>query len=306
MGLFQFHTSLLILVVLTLLCALLLYHVFGRLSQRRWDAELWFVIFLLGQAASTFAILVVSWGVTLRYWYVLIPIFALLMAYSCKYALEESSRRPRPIGRVVPTLFVLFIVYFVGANYYNTLGQTVVQHDVRRIEAELTAEITRIHDQGYHVYISENRNEHVLNLVRYFHEFAPRFHDRAYPRIVTVQPARELEPYYTVSIHRRPTAATEAEPPAECSAAVSIISRPYRLDGSLPYHVASILQAGEPHRSRDAGVAWPTSYHWSISRTSCSEAGVASRRSPSPRETPAVLAWRTADSTFASRTVTRC
>ena len=272
-GLFQFHTSLLLLALFTVLCILLLWNVFARVFKGRWDPELWFIVFLLGLAASMFAIVVVSWGVALRYWYVLIPIFALLMAYSCKYVLEYASHRPRLVWRLAPAMFVLFIAYFVGANYYNAMWQTVVQHDVRTIESRLIAEVTQLHDQGHHVYISESRDEHVFNLVRYFHGFAPRFLDKTYPRIATTQAAPESQLYYTVTLHRRSIAATEAESPVECATITSIVAQSEQRDSSLAYHIASVLQAGTPHRSRDAGVAWPTSYHWAIRRVSCPEVG---------------------------------
>ena len=100
-GLSQIQTSLVISVGFMTLCGLLLYYVVTRGSERRFDAEFFFLIFLLGQAASIFLILAASWGVTLRYWYVLIPIYTSLMAFSCKYILEAIKCRRRLVRHIV-------------------------------------------------------------------------------------------------------------------------------------------------------------------------------------------------------------
>lgn len=280
-GLSQIQTSVVISVGFMTLCVFLLHHVVAKSSGRRFDAEFYFIIFLLGQAASIFLILAVSWGVTLRYWYVLIPIYTSLMAFSCKYILESMTYRPRLMRCIVTTAFAGFTVYFIGANYYNFLGQTMVQKNLRQTEAELIKEITHLHDQGHHIYIFENRNEHVINLVRYFHRFSPRFDSRTYDRVVTSQPGEVAQPYYTVSLHRRPLEETIAEVSNKCNTIVSIVGQSDQRQGFLAYHIASLLRMspghwlkGPPHWSKDGGVARIEKYHWAIRQVSCSEAGV--------------------------------
>ncbi len=301
-GLFQVYTSFFVISIgFVTLCVLLLINL-ARASRRciaegrRFDAQSAFIIFLLGQAASTFLILGASWAPVLRYWYVLIPILTTLMAFSCKYLLETGMGMSKGARRSVVIVFVGFIVYFVCANYYNFLGQTIVQHDLRHTESKLIAAIVRIHDQGHRIHILENRNEHVHNLIMYFQRFSPRFHDREYGGILTSQPDERLQPYYTVALHRRPTADTMAEIPKECTVIVSIIGQSQRQPPSLAYHLASLLQMESPHFSKDggadrppmltwrwaakippyfskdAGVAKVEQYHWAIRKVSCAEA----------------------------------
>ena len=260
------------------LCGLLLYYIVARASKRRFDAEFFFIIFLLGQAASFFLILAASWGVALRYWYVLIPIYTLLMAFSCKYILEVIMPRSRLVRHMVAMAFCGFIVYFIGANYYNFLGQTLVQHNLRQTETKLIDKITDLHDQGPHkIYILESRDEHVINLVRYFRRFSPRYDDHMYDGIVIDRPREESQPYYTVTLHRRPIETTMANAPEECSTIISIIGNYNRQQVSHIYHIASLLRMGPPHWlmgpphwSKDAGVARVERYHWTIRRVSCS------------------------------------
>ena len=295
-GLFQVKTSFFVISLgFMSLCVLLLVNLAAAL-RRRLDAQSVFVIFLLGQAVCMFLVLAVSWGAALRYWYVLVPIFATLMAFVCKYLLDGGV--PRMPRRAVVAVLAVFVTYFVGANYYNFLEQTAVQHDTRRVESDLIAAIVELHERDLPIHILENRNEHVLNLVKYFHDFSPRFYGVDYERVVYFDlPPPDSRTYYTVALHRRPVAETLAESPEECAHIVSIVSGSRQTSGSPAYHLATLLQmapprfffidggAGRlpaltwrwaagipPHFSRDAGVAIVSYYHWTIRKVSCAEA----------------------------------
>ena len=149
-GLFQVKTSFFVISLgFMSLCVLLLVNLAAAL-RRRLDAQSVFVIFLLGQAVCMFLVLAVAvswyvWGAALRYWYVLVPIFATLMAFVCKYLLDGGV--PRMPRRAVVAVLAVFVTYFVGANYYNFLEQTAVQHDTRRVESDLIAAIVELHER---------------------------------------------------------------------------------------------------------------------------------------------------------------
>ena len=295
-GLFQVYTSFFVISIgFVTLSVLLLLNLLAKASRRRFDAQFAFVIFLLGQAASMFLILGASWSASPRYWYVLIPILTTLMAFSCKYLLETGIGMPRAVRSSVIIVLAGFIVYFICANYYNFLGQTIVQHNLRHTESKLIAAIVDLHDQGHRIHILENSNEHVINLVRYFRQFSPRFHNREYGGILESEPNRGLQPYYTVALHRRPTTETMAEIPEECTTMVSVVGESQQQSASLAYHLASLLQMESPHFSKDegtdrppvltwrwaakvppyfskdAGVAKVEKYHWAIRKVSCAE-----------------------------------
>ncbi len=244
--LFQVDTSPLITAGFALLLALLLLFVVDKAAKKQFSSELVFTLFLLGQFASMYLILCTSWAQVLRYWYILIPVFATLLAFSAKFMLEfAESRQPfrlrlarfRPHPRTLAaSALVGFIGFFVCCNYYNFLFQTVIQHSTRSTEAKLLAEITRLHDQGEYVYIPfENPHESLYRIVGDYHGFLARFYGREY-EVHTEPPEETGRPYYIArhSPHRYNLPETY---------------RPLAYARS----VAGVLQAGEPYQLRDAG-----------------------------------------------------
>ena len=246
-GLFQVDTSLLITAGFALLSALLLLSVIVKAIKRRFSDEFIFVLFLLGQFASMFLILSASWGVVLRYWYILVPVFTTLLAFSAKFALEfAAARRPLRWSFVRfahPRLLAAsaltgFIIFFICCNYYNFLFQTVVQHSTRHTEAKLLAEITRLHEQGQYVQVLyENPNELLHKIVNSYPNFLLWFYGKKID-VHTAPPDDTGQPYYIVK-H------TEAQP--------HNLPENYRLL-SYAYNVASVLQGGRPYEWRDAEV----------------------------------------------------
>ena len=248
-GLFQVNTSLIITAGLALLSAALLLSMAVNIAKRRLSAEIIFTLFLLGLFASLYFVLSASWEQVLRYWYILIPVFTTLLAFSIKRMLEFAaqlnfkriSARPQNLAAYALTAFIAF---FVCCNYYNFLHQTTLQHISRHNEANLIAEMTRLLDLEKYVYIlngnhKENEyNEYLFSLILYPHEFLPRFYGKEY-NVLTEPPQDEGRPHYTVkhfkTVDRLPEVEENYRPLA------------------YAYRIADLLQSGAPHSARDAG-----------------------------------------------------
>ena len=242
-GLFQVKTSLIITGGLLFLSTSLLLFTAVNIAKRRFSDELVFVLFLLGLSASQYFILCAAWAQVLRYWYILIPVFTTLLAFSIKFILEFAAQfnpnrrftHPRNLAAYALTAFIAF---FVCCNYYNFLYQTVVQHISRHNEANLIAEMTRLLDQRHYVQISDISYGYTHELTIYFHQFLPWFYGKSY--IVHGTPPPEAgQPHYTVrhfdTVSRLPE-----------------IEENYRLP-AYAYRVASFLQPDDPYVVRDAG-----------------------------------------------------
>ena len=242
-GLFQVHTSLIITAGLALLSAALLLFVAVNIAKKRFSDELVFTLFLLGIFASLYLILCASPYQALRYWYVLIPVFTALLAFSAKFILEfaagfHSARaftHPRNLAAYALTGFIAF---FVCCNYYNFLYQTAVQHISRHNEANLIAEMTRLLAQGRHVQILDISPGYTYELAIYFHEYLPRFYGESYA--VRSDPPQEAgQPYHIVrhidTVSRLPK-----------------IEQNYR---PLAYarRIANLLQSSGAHHAIDGG-----------------------------------------------------
>ena len=256
-GLFQARASLIVTGGLALLSAALLLFVAANIAKRRFSAELVFTLFLLGLFAISYLILCASPYQALRYWYVLIPIFTTLLAFSSKSILEFATDlgRKETRGRLrfraymhprnlAAYALIAFIAFFVCCNYYNFLYQTVIRHASRHNEANLIAEITRLHQQGQYIQISDMRYIYLHELATYFHEFLPRFYGRKYD-LHSEPPQESGQPYYTVRYiqvgHLEPV-----KPFAKNR-------RNYR-PLAYAYRVADFLQPGSPYSIRDLGV----------------------------------------------------
>ncbi len=248
--LFQVDTSSLITAGLAILSALLLLFVIDKAVKCWFSSEFIFVLFLLGQFVSMYLIVCTSWLQVLRYWYILIPVFTTLLAFSAKFMLEFAGERRSlrfNLARFTPRNLVAsvltgFIMFFICCNYYNLLFQTVVQHSTRHTEAKLLAEMTRLHEQGQYVQVLyENPNELLDKIVRDYPNFLLQFYGEKFD-VHTAPPDDAGQPYYIVK-H------TKDQP--------HHLPENYR-PLSYAYDVASVLQGGRPYELRDAGVPmWP-------------------------------------------------
>ena len=241
-GLFQIHTSLISASGLALLSAVPLLFVAVNIAKRRFSDELVFTLFLLGIFASLYLILCASPYQALRYWYVLIPIFTTLLAFSIKFILEFAARfnfalafaQPRNIAAYALTAFIAF---FVCCNYYNFLYQTTVQNVSHHNEANHIAEITRLLDQKQYVYLDLGFDRK-WPLIAFFHEFLPRFYGVEY--VLHDEPPQEAEQTYYIVRH------------FDTVNHLPEIEENYR-PLTYAYQVADFLQTGEPYETRDAG-----------------------------------------------------
>ena len=148
--------------------------------------DFFFVLFLLGQFASLYAVLSISWGVVTRYWYPLVPCFAMLLAFGARFVLLAAGRASKALARAAAAGLAGFVLFFVSVNYHDFLYQTIVQHGLRDVDERLISTITRLLDDGETVevlaktrpwgtsYIRSNQLKYVYS------DFSPGFHDRVY------------------------------------------------------------------------------------------------------------------------------
>ena len=192
-GLFQTATSPLIAAGLALLAAVLLFSVLRRAIRRRFDRRMAFILLLLGQFAALYLTLAASPWEALRYWYGLIPVLALLLAFGAQYGLEgaggwrwPTAYRSLNLAQLTPLLpsprllaaagLAAFILFFVLANYYNFLYQTVVQHSTRHGEAQLFAQIDRLQAEGEYVQVAHFARGEILSHALDYYPLLPALH----------------------------------------------------------------------------------------------------------------------------------
>ena len=243
-GLFQVETSLLITVGFALLSATLLCAVVIRVVNRRLDNEMVFVLFLLGSFVSTFLILSLSWNVVLRYWYPLIPVFAMLLAFSVKFILAFAGGRSVTLVRTAIVAFAGFLVFFVAVNYYNVSFQTVVQHSLRHAESRLRSEMFRLLDRGEYVQVEETGIEYEHKLIHDIVPFQEYYDGKQRDKVHTAEPEAGRH-YYFVTRRNLPVVGDDV---------VAITNEwNYRLL-SYASGIAGALQGKPPFLAVDAGV----------------------------------------------------
>lgn len=253
-GLFQIGTSPVITVGLLLLGLPLALIAVRRAVKREFNSEIIFALFLAGQFVVLYLALSISAVPNLRYWYIIIPIFTTLLAFSVKFGLEflEDGRDERlakfirrPFKAVPPRPLAAwalsgFIAFFICCNYYNFLYQTVVQHSIRNDEAELLAAVAGLHNRGEYVQVPLDPGRHketLVGITEYFGAFRPRFYGEEYD--IHRDPPQESErPYYTVRL---------------VDEVSGDLTEDYRL---LAYarDVSRVLQIGAPYLVRDGAV----------------------------------------------------
>lgn len=250
--LFQWETSRIITAGLILLTAALLAGVARKAWRQEWRDELFFVLLLLGLFGSMFLMLGTSFLPALRYWYPLLPLFAILLAFGAKFGLEWAGKAGGLAGRVsrpaVVALLAGFILFFVAGNYYNFLYQTIAQNFLRHAETQLTTEITRRHDAGQDIRLAADEIIPMVYVREYYDSFLPYFYGIRYS--IGTEPAPETaagETYYIVNYDD--VRSGDNPPPG------------YRL---LTYarQLATAAQGKPPYWELDAGVG--ISLRWQI------------------------------------------
>ena len=256
--LFQTETSLLITAVFGLLAAVPLLVMAVKAVKRQWNPETAFILLLLGQFAAMLILLSIAWGVSLRYWYILLPVFAMLLALGVKQLLQwRPAGGP---GRRCAAVFGLgaFLVFFVAANYYNFLWQTLIQHSSAQADAQFLARTTGLLRAGEYVQLHHTGDADNLSVLfsLYYTHYRPRFHGEEYA-IHRRPPADPARPYYLAALQQHPlplpvdTLITHGDDYAVLRAA---------------RRVAGWLQGGAAYTAIDHGVYYPGDYRWSIYR----------------------------------------
>ena len=256
--LFQTETSLLITGVFGLLAAVPLLTLAVQAVKGQWNRETSFVLLLLGQFAALLILVSIAWVVSLRYWYVLLPVFAMLLALGVKYLLQWCAAGGPGLRNAAILGLGAFLVFFVAANYYNFLWQTLIQHSSRQADAQFLARANGLLQAGEYVQLHAtgvSDNQSVL-IRLYYTEYRPRFHGEEYA-IHFQPPADAARPYYLAALQQHPlplpvdTLITHSDDYAILSAA---------------RRVAGWLQGGAAYTAIDRGVYGAGDYRWSIYR----------------------------------------
>ena len=284
----------------SLLAAAVRFFRFRRLPPTA-RGEVLFVLFLLGQFFSLYLMVALSPTVAPRYWYVLVPLLATLLAFGARFIFASLAGSPAALSRAAACALAVFVCFFIAVNYHNFLYQTAVQHSLRRAESELLATVTRLLRAGQRVSIRRKENPtvphiEVIDLLdRHYRDWLPRFRDRNYVNVYSdteglqaddsplleSDQARWVVSLYGTGGHGPFSLSYSrsgglrvvdlyAEPPFVEAGMVTIVPTlvDYRLL-SWAGTVSGFLQRGAPRVLRDAGVHSPGSmlnYGWVVHR----------------------------------------
>lgn len=177
-GMFQTETSLVVTVVFSILLGSALAIASIRFIRRWRDPESLFLLFLIGSALSLY--LAISFffdRITLRYWYPVFPVFVMIMAFSVKYFLLQSSQISIWFSRAIAASIFAFALFFVAVNYYNFSSQTISQHSARNADATILEESLRLLAREEYVHgFLRDKIEQERRYNQYFSDYHPFFH----------------------------------------------------------------------------------------------------------------------------------
>ncbi len=239
--------------------------VFGRLGRAiAVDSELAFLLFLASQFIGLFLILTASWGIPLRYWYPLVPLLSMLLAFAAKFVLEAAGRWGWPVRRVALPL-TAFVAFYVACNYYNFAYQTTTWHGLSNAAERLIEDVRRLDGRGEYVVVEGTGRHQECSLLHQVGDFFAYFHGMGFA--THVEPPEPPRPYYYV---------TQRELPNREKAATIAGRREYRVLAAAK-SVASVLQLRrEPFVLLDGGMGWWPElgpYVWNIYRLPAADTG---------------------------------
>ena len=282
-GLFQMEASGLIAAGFIVLCAILSILAIVRIPGKRFDSELLFILLLLGEFASMLTVLGLSYGVSLRYWYILVPVFATLLAFSAKFLLE-ALRHSKALSWVAASALAGFATFFVAANYYDFLHQVLVVHSERQTHVKLKIEVARLLNAGEHVQVSADdwlREElHTLRM-GYYGGYWPDIYQGSRQRRIRGQRDRWSREYLSRLRMGYYDGQLRTEPPRDAKRPYYLLDHHLHAPSPMPIHttlvqradypllshagkIARFLQGKAPHASLDYGISELGSSHWSI------------------------------------------
>ena len=256
-GLLQGQTSPLIVATFLGLGIALSFFVVRRLCQRGLDGRLVFLGLLFVEGAALLLMLCLSHGVVLRYWYPLVPLWAVAMAFSAYFVISAASRRSMTAARIARVGLLVFVGFYIACNYSNFLFQTVSQHSAGKLDRATVAEVTRLIEGAEPVWIETTGGEHEDKLAGHFKLGSFLSVLEVKPHLVyTEQP---LMPSYYYKVSR-------SAPATPGTLVWAAESRRSYAPFSIASTIATFLQGGEQHLSRDAGVMPLDGYRWNIYR----------------------------------------
>ena len=205
-GLFQYETSIAITATLAFLLAALCVATVAKFVRRGFDGEIAFILLLLGEFISMFLVLSLQYGATPRYWSILVPCLAALLAFAAKHLLEAAASRKATANLVAASL-AAFIALFVSANYYSFLYQVAIQHSARNLDDLLIGEVAQLLNAGE--YVQGRRSdwafEQLMQLNSHWN------HKKHWPNspygansIHRAPPENPMQPYYILDIMGHP------------------------------------------------------------------------------------------------------
>ena len=260
-GLLQTETSAVVTAAFILLLLALAVAVAARLARRRLDGELAFVLLVLGEFMSMFLVLCLQFGITSRYWSILIPCLATLLAFAAQFLLEAARGR-KAVANGAALALAVFIAFFVAVNYYNFLYQVVIQHSARNLDDLVVAEVAQLLNNGEYVQANPYYSAR-LEGIRALRRIANTDYERLWPNspygprgIHSVPPKDFQEPYYFLDILGQPALADSTH--------VRLVGR---VDYGILSHAekaASLLQGGAPHVSIDSQMHKLGEHSWAI------------------------------------------
>ena len=258
-GLFQLETSLVISAVFAVLLMALIVSVGVKVARRQFGGELAFVVLLLGELMSMFLALSIQWDSTPRYWFILVPCLATLLAFAAKFLLQAAKRR-KMLANCTALALAIFIAFFTAANYYNFLYPFIIQHSARNLDDLVLLEVAELLNNGKHVQVKQRDWvwEQINQLNSNFN------HRRYWPdsphgasSLQRDPPMNPNAPYYILDIMGRPgLVSLDAHFAADARTDYGVLDWPLKMAG--------IVQGESPHVSLDFGMFRLGDYRWAM------------------------------------------
>ena len=258
-GLFQYETSVVIAAVFAFLLAALIVSVVAKVARRELGGELAFVFLLLGEFVSMFLVLSIQYDITLRYWSILVPCLAALLAFAAKFLLQAAMRR-KALANCAALALAVFVAFFAAANHYSFLYQVVTYHNNRNLDDLLMREVAKLLNNGE--YIEAHSNDwdyeavHHLNHNFYYRKYWPNspYGD---PAINRKPPKDAQQPYYLVDILGQPgLVALDTHFASQGRTDYGVLDWPLRM--------ASLVQGKPPYVRLDWGIWRIGEYRWAM------------------------------------------
>lgn len=259
-GLFQWQTSPLIAAVLALGALGLLVAWVGKAARHGFNAECLFILLVAGEWVAMFLMLGTQWGMAPRYWSILVPGLAMLMAFAAKFALSALRRR-RILANAVAVACVAFIAFFAAANYYDFLHQVAVHHSARSLDDQLLTRAAGLLNTGGYLQVRPEKAHYEQVGVQFDSAWNHRQHWPNSPygaNSLHIEPPKEPgKPYHLLDFQGWPGLAS-------LQPHTALVGRSDYAVLRLPRKAAAWVQGGPPHADIDVGMVELGEYRWAI------------------------------------------